>query len=166
MLKKIVSLTVSLLTVVVAGGLLFFLSSAMAHCDEVTGLDLQEVSLEYKSFSSGGRDPLITQNGLEDRALDKEVDLNVNIDILKYLYWNNTVHSMTDRFTDGGAGQFRLVGWDYKLGVRIFDSLHVQYEHFSQHLLDTTYKHGDFPVQDSLGFILYIYGRPDRKGVF
>lgn len=161
MLKKLVNVLIAVFVTLGAGIILLSVSTAFA--DDV---ELKEVSISYKDFLGGGRDPLITQNGLDNRALDKEINLNINVDIYDHFYWNNTVHSMTDRVATGGAGQFRVIGWNYKLGARLFSSFHIQYEHFSQHLLDTTYVHGGFPVQDSLGFVFYIYSKPEKKGLF
>lgn len=166
MLKHVANLIAAFIVSAVIGTVLLLASSVLGHCDERDGLELQEVSLHYKRFWDGGRDPLVTQNGLDGRAMDKELNLDINVDILRYFYWNNTVHSMTDRTIDGGNGQFRVIGWNYKLGARIFPSFHIQYEHFSQHLLDTTYAHGGFPVQDSVGFVLYIYSSSSPKSIF
>jgi hypothetical protein len=87
--------------------------------------------------------------------MGKQIDLNVNADILTYGFWENRVHSMTDETVDG-PGQFRVVGWNYRIGVHVSKYLDVYYEHFSRHLLDTTYPTA-FPVQDSFGIKLRIF---------
>ncbi len=129
----------------------------MAEAGEWKVLELDAVNVNYKQFTPGGRDPLISSNGLEGRYLDKELNLTVNSNLFKYGYWNNMVHSMTDQDLDG-RGQFRLVGWNMKLGVHLGPYLDVQYEHFSKHILDAPYAPG-FPVQDSVGIVIHLYRR-------
>lgn len=118
-------------------------------------LVLRDVSLEYKSFFDGGSYPLITDNGL-NRVQDKEMQLNLNFDLLSYLYWDNVVHASTDRDPATGSSQFRLVGWQFGLGVRLTEWLKVGYYHHSQHLLDATLP-WRFPVQDALHLQIKVY---------
>ncbi len=123
--------------------------------------ELKEVSISYKSFFDKGHDPLITDNGLRGRALDKGIDLNMNTDVFHYLYWNNTVHSLTDRGVDGGSGQFRMVGWEFGFGVDVrkaasYLPITVGYYHYSQHCLDCTYPF-HYPVKDAIELKLFLY---------
>lgn len=128
---------------------------------------VKEVNVTYRSFFPGGTDPLITQNpALPDRALGKELNLTVNTDFLKYLYWNNTVHSMTDiEASTGAAGQFRMVGLETSLGIdlmRLWKVLPVSvgYYHFSRHILDSPGGLGHFPVLDAAELKLQLYLAP------
>lgn len=121
-------------------------------------LEMNETSLEYRDFFPGGSDPLITQNGLDNRTLGKEVRLNLNVDVLKVFYFDNLVHGGTDEIIgSGGKGQFRVVGWNFELGFRLNQYINVYYHHHSQHILDSTYAHGHFPVQDAVGIKIYLY---------
>lgn len=138
-----------------------FSLARMAEASEWHLLELQDVYANYKQFLPGGRDPLITENGLPGRLMDKELNLHVDMDVLKYGYWHNMVHSMTDEDVNG-HGQFRLVGWNFQLGVHLGSYLDVQYEHFSQHLLDASLPYG-FPVQDSIGIVLHLYRGPSSE---
>lgn len=123
-----------------------------------------EVSLDVKEFKAGGIDPLINYNGIPNREPDKQLDLTVNLRIMDYLYMQNTVHSMTDRALDGGAGQFRVVGWHYQLGIHLSQYADVYVEHFSQHLLDTQYEDAQhFPAVDSVGVKIFIYREQPEK---
>lgn len=162
------SLLALLLSVVAAVFGLLILLIASCVISKADAFELQEVSVEYKKFSGGSYTPLINTNGLPDRAMDHELNLNLNADLIDgIVFFNNKVHSQADKSAvDGGSGQYRLVGWNYKLGVRITDSFHVQMEHFSRHLLDTSYAYGPFPREDSVGFIFYVYGGPKNKGIF
>lgn len=137
------------------------------EADAGSPLELRKVALDFEQFLPGGRDPLITDNGLPDRTLGQGLDLMVNIDVLKYGYWENTIHSETDAVMnpDGSTstGQFRMVGWEYALGVdfrRIFSWLPVRIgaRHYSRHCLDCTYPF-PYPVQNSIGGQLIIYER-------
>lgn len=118
-------------------------------------ITLSEVSLDYRWFKPGGTDPLMSYNGLANKEPGGQVDLNVNMDVLDYLYFNNTVHSMIDRDIGGQYGQFRLIGWHFQVGMHLSQYCDIYMDHFSQHLLDTTYALGHFPVTDGFGVKVY-----------
>lgn len=109
----------------------------------------RETYVNARSFFSGGREPELPP---ESRA-NKELNLVTNTDLLTYGYWDNKIWSITDQ------GQFRAIGYNYKLGVRLFTELYVEYEHFSKHWLDHEPMMGGFPVQDSIGLNLFLYKR-------
>lgn len=145
--------------------LLLSIILAWAGRADAAMFDLREVSVEGKHFFPGGHYPLITDNGIDNRTLGEELNLTVKIDVLKYLFWDNTVHSMTDKVLnpDGSTagGQFRLVGLEFGLGVdfsRMWDWLPVRvgYWHYSQHELDGV-SQWHFPVQDAIAVKLIIY---------
>lgn len=156
-----------LVTFITAWVTLFAVLLYLGAPSEANGLlELQQVDITYRSFFPGGVDPLITENPyLPGRNMGKELNLAVNMDLLEYLYWNNTVHSMTDEGNDGSS-QFRMVGWEFGLGVdfRRFGlglPFSVGYYHFSRHTLDiATPNH--FPVCDSLELRIYLYERKSR----
>lgn len=110
------------------------------------GFHLNEVSLDYARFKEGSRDAILAPSRPKER-----VDLNVNLDLLRYFYLNNQVHSMTD------TTQFRLIGWKYQLGVHLGSFADLYYQHFSQHILDQAYN--DFPLENTIGLKLYLYRR-------
>ncbi len=121
-----------------------------ALAGEWTLLEMRETKLNYKYFVHPGRDPLFTSSHQKE-----ELNLSVNTNMLGVFYWDNTVHAKTD------DAQYRVVGWNIKLGVHLHPRLDIQYEHFSRHLLDS--KHptmGGFPVEDSVGVNLYLYRAP------
>lgn len=131
-------------------------------------LQLDEVRVDYMSFFSKGRDPMITNNGLPDRELGKLLDMQISTTVLKYGYWRSLVHSYTDAVMNSeGGSQFRSVGLNMELGIRLFSQLDIFYWHYSQHLLDTTSdKIGGFPVQDAVGIHLYLYSSDRKKSLF
>ncbi len=137
------------------------------HVGAAEPFELNEVHIHYRDFFPNGHDPLITQNGLPNRGLGKELNLRVNTDVLTYGYWNNLVHSMTDEDAATGAnGQFRTVGWNFQLGLHATRWLDIEYEHYSQHLLDYDRRDQHFPVQDSIGIKLYLFRKHSPASIF
>lgn len=121
-------------------------------------IGLRESYIDYKKFRTGSRNPLIDNSGLIDSEIDQELSIYFNIDILKHFYWDNQIMSYTDRDKESNKTiQFRLVGWNFKLGWKIWDFLHIEYEHLSQHLLDYRNPNNKFPVEDSFGIKLFLY---------
>ena len=106
---------------------------------KVFGSEVNEVSVEYKSFVGANRDPLFYNS-----TPNNELNLNVNLTLNSYLFMDNQVHSMTNE------SQYYLVGWHYKLGAHITDDLDLYYEHFSQHILDNSYPYMSFPLENAI----------------
>lgn len=137
------------------------------HAGEFNLVELDEVKLQYKDFFPGGSDPLITQNGLPDRTLGKEVNFILNTNVLDYGFFNNTVNSKTDEIINsGGRGQFRSVAWSFQLGIRLATFLNVSYAHKSEHLLDHVYSQGRFPVNDSIMFEMIFFSKQKQQTLF
>ena len=130
---------------------LLYLSNGAA-AGESWFIQPDELSVQYKSYHPSARNPLFT-----DSTPKEGINLVMNTDMLfGTAFWDNTIHTTTD------DSQYRHIGWQFKLGTRIFSFLTVEYQHHSQHLLDTSYPHMKFPVEDSLGFTLTIYGARPR----
>lgn len=148
--------------------LLLLLFCLPVHADVI---ELQEVNIDTIRFFDGGVDPLVTQNGLPNRNVDYHFELALDTNILEYIYWDNKIHSDTDRIItwngDTVGGQFRTIGLEFHLGLNISDNLKFGYYHHSVHLLDTHSAQGDFPREDGLEmkFILYKSKTPG-KGLF
>lgn len=117
-------------------------------------IKLDELSVDYKHFKDGGRDPLFY-----DSKKKEYLGLNINTDFAKIFYWDNIVHSATDQY------QFHLIGWNFKLGARVTKFLSLQMEHHSQHILDATYPYMAYPVEDNVGIRLYLYGTAKRPAL-
>lgn len=130
-------------------------------------LEIDSATVTYRSFLPGGSDPLITQNPYQaNKAMGKELNLDLNMDLFKYLYWNNTIHSMTDQPVNASDGQFRMIGLEFGLGVdlrRVSRQLPFSfgYYHYSRHLLDTA-SPTHFPVLDAIEFKIYLYSKDSK----
>lgn len=155
-LNLFLALTISL--AIVSG--LFLISMAFGDSD----IQLEQVYVGYKSFFPGGTSYLITNNGLPDREIGKEISLHVDAKFLEVFYWHTLVHGTSDLYSETGkGGQFRAVGLQMELGLRFTSFLDLEYHHHSQHVLDQVGPF-HFPVEDSIGFNLYLYrakSKPD-----
>jgi hypothetical protein len=143
-----------------------FLISTNTLASEFKFFELRETYMNYKQFKEGARNPLIEDAG-QNTELDRELSLFLNTNVLHYMYWDNQVYSLVDRDKETGkTGQFRLVGWNFKYGLRITSFLYAEYEHFSKHLLDAKYSQYRFPVEDSYGVRLYFYQKDKVNSLF
>lgn len=128
--------------------------------------EVDELSIHYSSFFQGSQDPLLTQSGLPNRQLDKQLDLHLDTSVFQNIYWNNRIHSFTDNVINTNSGQFRAIGLSMNIGIKIFNWLDFGYTHFSEHLLDTTYQYGGFPRQDGVEMIIYLINNKKRDNLF
>lgn len=144
--------------------LLFLLNPTDTSADQFEGITLREVSIDYRSYFPGGTDAILKTTNIPNQQLDKKLDLHVNMDVLEYLYWDNMISSTTDKYPNGG-GQFRVVGWNFRFGIRITNNIQLGYFHYSQHLLDVLGTQ-HFPVEDAIQFKITIYRRESNQGLF
>jgi hypothetical protein len=129
-------------------------------------VSLRELSIDYKWYMTHSFDPIINANGLQNRAMANGLNLNMNLDVLTYGFIDTTVFSLTDQPTDNGPmGQFRSVGLNVKLGMRMTDAIDLYFEHRSQHVLDTTLPF-PFPEQDGIAIKIYLINKNKHEGVF
>ena len=139
-------------------------SPTQAHCDI---LSLNRLSIEGMQAQPGSVDPLTDYNGLKGRTLNQELNLQMDLVLVGPVYLNNRIRALTDRGTDGGSGQFRSVGWNWRVGVHVLPALDIFVDHFSQHVLDTGYAPGHFPLEDSVGFRLNLFkSKTEEKALF
>lgn len=153
-------------TLVLTFVILFVLGAANKVCFGNDVFQLDDLSIHYTTFFQGSQDPLLMQSNLPDRQLDKQLDLHLDTSIFQNVYWKNTIHSFTDNTIGTNSGQFRAVGLNLKIGVKLFDWLDVGYTHFSEHLLDATYQYGSFPRQDGAEVIIYLINNKRRDSLF
>lgn len=144
--------------------LLILLLSTKAFGFDVVSLD--KVVIDYKTYLPGSRDPLINSNGLLNKAPGQSLNLSLNTTLLKYAYFNGTVHSTTDIDLSTNSGQFRVVGLEAELGIRLTPFLNLYYYHYSQHLLDTTYQFGGSPVLDGVGVSIILFSKEKHDSIF
>jgi hypothetical protein len=128
-------------------------------------IELDEIRVDYMKFADGGRDPALT-NGT-DRELGMLLDLNVHTTLFKYGYWRTLVHSYTTNYADTHKpDQFKLIGLNMELGVRVTNWLDIYYSHYSQHLLDMPSEAiGGYPMNDGVGIHLYIYSNQRKNSI-
>lgn len=130
---------------------LFLLATACLRATralaEVPVMHLRELALDYQNFIDEGRDLLLyPETHKESLAVDMKIDL------LGPLYWNNLIAATT---TDA---QYRTVGLTSELGAHVFSRLDVFYRHTSIHLLDRAHSYlPKFPVYDAVGVRITLY---------
>jgi hypothetical protein len=115
-------------------------------------IELQELNIDGYKYVGTPNNYYINQ--IPNNKPTYGLDLNIKFDVLRYFYMNHLVHG-TVAEEQGLGSQFRMVGWKFDLGLRFLHHLDFYYQHHSQHYLD--YNNGGFPVQDVIGFRLYIY---------
>jgi len=120
---------------------------------------LGDVYMHGKFFSRGSRNLMITQN-VPNQSLTKELNLQVDTVILDYVYWNHKIHSQVDN------RQFRVIGWDFQIGITLLQGIDLEYGHFSKHWLDFNTS-VEFPVEDYFGFKFYFnqLHKPQHKPI-
>lgn len=163
---KSLRILIETIVLVLLIGIFLFFFAGVVQAREFKMLEVQDLSVKYFQYFPGGSSPLVTQNGLSGKTLDKAIKLQMNTNLFRYVYWDNIVHSNTDKNLTGRGSQFRTIGWNFMLGVMPFDWLQLEYEHHSQHVLDTRYAPGGYPLEDSVGIKLNFITNEPRKGWF
>ena len=109
---------------------------------------VDELSVEYQKFIAPERAYIAEMPGERPK---EGLALNMNLSGWNRIVWQNQVHATTTN------AQYRLVGWNFLLGIQLTDWAMVAFRHHSQHLLDKAGS-SHFPVEDSLYLKLKIYG--------
>ncbi|HUR99057.1 MAG TPA: hypothetical protein VMZ26_13405 [Pyrinomonadaceae bacterium] len=102
-------------------------------------VELRELGIRYRYQADYGFTPEL---GEEFRAKENIV-LVMNVDVLGPFFWDNAIRAMTDV---GGA--YRLIGWNFFLGLRVSKYVKLGYEHFSQHRIGAEELRPHFPLYD------------------
>lgn len=132
--------------------LILLFTSLTSSADDF--IDLNEVSLNYGVYNGARTYPISLLPGHE---LTNTLDVNINMAILKYGYFTNRIHSAMDS-ADGGPSQFRVVGWEYRLGVHVSPYLDIGMYHYSEHILDTEYPlPSGYPQATAVELKIYLY---------
>lgn len=133
--------------------------AALLICATSQAVTLRDLSLNYRRFDPSNRMPDLNGFTAKDG-----LTLNVDTDLFYRFYWNSRVVALTDN------GGYKLVGLNFHLGVRVFSTLNLEYEHFSKHLLDhddSGFPQHKFPVEDSFGIVWTLYSdKTAPVGVF
>lgn len=112
-------------------------------------MEAREVYAEY-AWNTYSAEPWLAPN----YSASNRFDLHVNVDFFnRYAFIDTMVHSLTD------STQYRLVGLQYRIGLRPIPQVELYFEHYSQHLLD--YVPNMPNAYDSVGIKVYIYKRKD-----
>ena len=130
--------------------------SGAAQASVAPAIELNSLSLKWRSYLSPGRDALIFPHEHKDA-----LELGVDMDVLRYFYWDARVYGITD------DAQYRAVGLNSHIGLRFSDTFRAEYEHTSEHILDDTHSYlPKFPVSDAFVIIIDIYKpRRERKSL-
>lgn len=128
---------------------LLYLSDAYAF----DVLKLDDASVQYEKLHPSARHPMFTFSRPKER-----ISVRLDTSVLDHFYWNSYVHGTSDE------SQYRFIGLEMEVGLRVTKWASVHARHHSQHLLDTTYAYGKWPVEDALGFTLHLYRAPANKG--
>lgn len=145
--------------------MIFLMFPSISEARDFKLIVLDEIRVDYINYFPGSREPALT-NGT-NRELGNLLDLNVHTTILKYGYWRTLVHSFTTNYADNHQpDQFRLVGLQMEVGLRVTSFLDVYMTHYSQHLLDMPSDAiGGFPVNDGVGIHIYIYSNQRKESL-
>ena len=129
--------------------LVSLLFSSLVQASDLHLMELDELSVDYKHFAV-----------LNDKARNlltypehpkEAINVNINSSILGVVYFNNQIQSMTT------GAQYKSIGLQVGLGVRLTSYLEVGYLHLSQHVIDGKHPFMKYPVEDSLTVKLYFY---------
>lgn len=135
-------------------GTLLFLAVVM-QCSEANAMELTDAGVKYQRFFDNNYTPYL------DGAQREKLTLILDVDLLPTVYWWNRIEGVTDET------QYRHIGWNFGLGLRLTPALSIGYEHHSQHALDRATPLGaHFPVEDSVGFTWHFILPKSGKSLF
>lgn len=122
-------------------------------------LELNEASIDYRSYQALG---MGSRNLLIFPDTPKEgININLNIDVLRFCFWDNEIQSLTT------GAQFKSIGLESRIGMRVTSWLEFGLWHRSQHVLDGVGSFDfNYPTEDSLQFKIYLYRKPNREPAF
>jgi len=126
--------------------------------DWVLGLD--ELSLDYRNhamMNPNQRDALLFPESPKEA-----INLNVKTNIMQVFGWDSQIQTLT---TDS---QYRAIGLQTSLVLRVSQSFEIGFWHQSNHLIDRqSATLPRFPSQDALSVKLYLYrAAPGRESLF
>jgi hypothetical protein len=135
-------------------------SILIAHYAKADVVKLDELTLTYRNYAwlNENNRPLL----IYPESAKEALNLQTNIDLFKAGYFDSTVESLTT------GAQYRAVGLQLNLGVRVTPEISIGYWHHSQHVLDRSqYESRPFPVEDAVELRWTIYhARPTRGSLF
>lgn len=134
---------------------MLFFHFPKAKADDIISLDAVDVT--YQRFNEDGIEPMITYDGL-NRKLGSSLGLQLDTTVFSYFYANFNVASMRDYYPEGDYGQYRTIGLQARLGMRLTEWLDIGYYHYSRHLMDTPEPDGQsYQQTDALEITIHLY---------
>ena len=128
------------------GALCLLLIAASASADDFHLIDVDKVYVDYMHYTYAAEPFMYNAGYTPTNRLDVHLDLKL-FDGIGFI--DNMIHSETDQ------SQYRVVGWNYRMGAHVGNNLDIYFEHYSQHLLDSpTVGPNSF---DALGVRVYLY---------
>lgn len=122
-------------------------------------VELNQVALDYRNYgmlNDKARNLLIYPEHPKEA-----INVIVNIDLLKFAYWNSTIESLTT------PSQYKSIGLDTRLGLRVSNFLELGIWHHSQHVLDGTQSYmSKFPSEDAVQVKLFLYRKEKQDSIF
>ena len=122
-------------------------------------IELQDLALDYKNFSwlnDQARNALIYPEHPKE-----SINVVINTNLLKYMFLNSTIESLTT------GSQYRSIGLELRLGLRVHNNLEFGYYQHSEHILDGTHSYmNKFPVEDAIEIKLFLYRKEKKDSIF
>lgn len=140
--------------------LLAFGLAMRADAEDYGVLNLSELSIDYKNFKA--LNPASYEVMTYPEPPKESIFINLKMDLLHYLYLDPTIESWT---TDA---QYRGIGLEARLGLRLTEYVDIGIYHHSLHELDRNQQLNipHFLEQDSLEIKLYLYKTKSREALF
>ena len=135
------------------------IASQFACAGEFKLMEFQELSIDYKNFA------LLNKNNYDSllypEAAKESLNVNIKTNFLNYAYWDSTIESMT---TDK---QYRSIGLETRVGLRLHSTIDLGLYHHSEHLIDRAHSFmSHFPVLDAIEFKLYLFRKQKTDTLF
>jgi hypothetical protein len=131
--------------------IILILSALLANSSDA--VELTDASIQYQKFAIPNFQPYF------DRPARERLTLRLDSDVFPGVFFNNRIHGTTDET------QYKWIGWNFQVGIRPISQLSLQFEHHSQHMLDSNMG-AHFPVEDSLGLTLHLVVPKKRSALF
>jgi hypothetical protein len=134
--------------------------SKEAAAEDFHLVDLKELTLNYRNYALVNDH---ARNLLIYPEYPKEaINVGIKLDILRIGYWDSLIESLTT------GSQYRGIGLDTRLGIRVTENVELGLWHHSQHVLDRSEGNiGKFASEDAVEIKVFLYKSPaPRNGIF
>ncbi len=123
-------------------------------------VDLNELGINYRNYAMLNDKARVLLLG--DEHPKEGINVLMKFDVLKYGYLDSQIESLTTN------AQYRSIGLQLRLGMRVSDFVELGVFHHSQHVLDKASEgYAKFPVEDAVELRIYLYrSKESRRGIF